>query len=122
VAPNIHPVWLNDQLEHDARVMNSVYTILAHAAMSARLAALRHHDMGARKDIKAAVERLDASMSAITEAIDLISTHLPSFTPPCAQMDITPIDPEPHGARDPIDPRDLQSEGPDGEQFNPLQD
>lgn len=108
MSKDLHLISLNDRLEHDARIMGSTYTILAHAAMSARLAALRHPDTAARTDIQAAVEHLDAAMDAITEAMELISVHLPSFTPPSAHMDITPIDPEPHGARDPIDPRDLQ--------------
>jgi hypothetical protein len=122
VTNDLYLVSLNDQLEHDARVMDATYAILAHAVMSARLAARRHPDTGARTDIQAAVEHFDAALDAITEAMELISVHLPSFTPPSAHMDITPLHPEPHGARDPIDPRDLQSEGPDGEQFNPLQD
>jgi hypothetical protein len=112
VTNDLRLISLNDQLEHDARVMDCTCTILANAAMSARLAALRHHDTGARKDIKAAVERLDAAMDSVIGAIELISTHLPSFTPPSARMDDTPIDPEPHGARDPIGPSDMYPECP----------
>jgi hypothetical protein len=77
------------RLESDLVVLNSVRTVLAATAGSARLASRPslNPDVGATTDIGIAVEYLDAAMDFIDDAIATIAPHMPGFTPPSAEMD-----------------------------------
>lgn len=77
------------RLESDLAVLRSARDIITVATGSARLASMRqlNTDVAATTDIGIAVEYLDHAMDLIDDAIATIAPHMPSFTPPSAEID-----------------------------------
>ena len=77
------------RLESDLAVLRSARDIVAVATGSVRLASMRklNPDVSATTDIGIAVEHLEHAMDLIDDAIATIAPHMPSFTPPSAEID-----------------------------------